>query len=160
MTRASRQRQKMGLLLVDIDHFKRINDSYGHVTGDSVLKLVAAALESQLRPYDAAGRYGGEEFLIVVPGVNHVRSIEVAERLRMSVVENVMVPASGDTVTVSVGVAVTTGEEPLETVVEAADRALYAAKAGGRNRVELARPRKPMGVVVDLDDRIREYSGA
>ena len=141
LTRAARQRQKLAVMLIDIDHFKRINDRFGHAAGDNVLKAVATALDSELRPYDVAGRYGGEEFLLIISGVNHVRAMEVAERLRMKVAETVVAP-DGSPVTVSIGVFVTGGEEGMENVIEAADEAMYAAKAGGRNRVEIAVHRK------------------
>jgi diguanylate cyclase (GGDEF)-like protein len=142
LARATREHTSAAVLLADIDHFKRINDRFGHRVGDVVLGAVAAAIESQLRPYDAAGRYGGEEFLIIVPGVNHVRAMHVAERLRARVEQVVRVMGNIDhPVTISIGVAVTNGLESSEALIEAADVALYRAKSEGRNRVEMAAPR-------------------
>jgi diguanylate cyclase (GGDEF)-like protein len=164
VTRAAREHSKTAVLLADIDHFKKINDTYGHPVGDSVLISVATALESELRPYDSAGRYGGEEFLIVVPGVNYVRAMEVAERVRVKVEDSVRLDADGSgRVTISIGVAVTNGEQPLDHVIAAADMALYDAKSHGRNCVKIAEPR--MHVEPELPDSVpqlveRSYSGA
>jgi diguanylate cyclase (GGDEF)-like protein len=153
MGRAVREKKPLGVLLADIDHFKNINDAYGHGVGDTVLCSVAKALDSGLRPYDAAGRYGGEEFLILVPGVNHVRAMAVADRLRRAVEQSVKV---ADTpVTVSIGVTVTIGDDTPEAVIEAADKSLYAAKAAGRNCVEMVAPEKR-----EVSRLIKEYSGA
>lgn len=153
MGRAVRENLPVGVLLADIDHFKSINDAYGHGFGDAILSSVAKALESGLRPYDAAGRYGGEEFLLLVPGVNHVRAMAVADRLRRAVEESVKV--EDKPVTVSIGVAVTMGDETIDAVIEAADNSLYAAKAAGRNCVEMITPEMP-----EMSQPTKEYSGA
>jgi diguanylate cyclase (GGDEF)-like protein len=153
MGRALRENTTLGVLLADVDHFKCINDTYGHGVGDTVLCSVAEALDSGLRPYDAAGRYGGEEFLILVPGVNHVRAMAIADRLRKMVEQSVKV--EGKAVTVSIGVAVTMGNDTPEAVIEAADTSLYSAKAAGRNRVEML-----TAAVREMPQLVREYSGA
>lgn len=155
LSRTERQRQRVAVMLADIDHFKHINDRYGHSAGDAVLVEVAKALGSELRPYDVAGRYGGEEFLIIIPTMNNVRAVEVAERIRLKVSETVRANGSPQPVTISVGVTVTAGDEPLETVIDAADAAMYAAKQGGRNRVQLAVSNRHRVVVP-----IKEYPGA
>lgn len=153
MGRAVRESTALGVLLADIDHFKKINDTYGHGVGDTVLSSVATALDSGLRPYDAAGRYGGEEFLILVPGVNHVRAMAIADRLRRSVEQAVKV--QDQAVTVSIGVAVTMGTDSLEGVIANADASLYAAKAAGRNRVEML-----TAATDEVPQLVKEYSGA
>jgi diguanylate cyclase (GGDEF)-like protein len=124
--------------MVDIDRFKAINDTHGHAAGDAVIRDTAAAIRSQLRDYDFVGRYGGEEFLMLLPsnGPNNGRAI--AERVRGRIEAAPML--YGDlalSVTASFGLASTTvtGTEPL-VLIEAADSALYRAKANGRNRVE------------------------
>jgi diguanylate cyclase (GGDEF)-like protein len=155
LSRTARQRQRVAVMLADIDHFKQINDQYGHSAGDAVLQEVAKALDAELRPYDVAGRYGGEEFLIIIPTMNNVRAMEVAERLRLRICETVRANGSSHPVTISVGVTVTAGNEPMETVIDAADAAMYAAKQGGRNRVQLAVGQRHCEVVP-----IKEYSGA
>jgi diguanylate cyclase (GGDEF)-like protein len=124
---------------VDIDYFKRINDTYGHAAGDQVLCEVSQRIRSQLRAYDTAGRYGGEEFLVVLPGTDASSARVVAERLRSRVHNTpVMGESFSHEVSVSIGLACTdaVGFE-LSALVHVADQALYRAKAAGRNRVEL-----------------------
>ncbi|MDQ8047155.1 MAG: diguanylate cyclase [Solirubrobacteraceae bacterium] len=125
----------VSLMMIDIDHFKRLNDTYGHQTGDDILKLVARALESDLRAGDLAARYGGEEFSVVMPGASGAEVRAAAERIRQSIMR---LPHEID-VTISVGVAWAPdhGTTRLE-LTKAADAALYDAKESGRNRVELA----------------------
>jgi diguanylate cyclase (GGDEF)-like protein len=138
IARAARQKASVGVLLVDIDHFKDINDTYGHIVGDDVLRAVAQSMRSSIRRYDAAGRYGGEEFLIVLPGCDETNSVSHAERLRAAI-SRVTVKAAGE-VRVSVSLGVTVFDTNCATravdVVKAADTALYLAKNGGRDRVE------------------------
>ena len=127
------------ILVIDIDFFKRVNDTYGHLVGDVALKSLAKIMQANLRPHDLLVRYGGEEFAILLPdtGVEQARSI--AERLRTMVAANEII--SGDLVfkiTVSIGIAPTTQEGSLEDFFGAADRALYRAKELGRNRVEVS----------------------
>jgi len=127
------------ILVIDIDFFKRVNDTYGHLVGDVALKSLAKIMQVYLRPHDLLVRYGGEEFAILLPdtGIEQARSI--AERLRTMVAANEIV--SGDLafkITVSIGIAPTTQEGSLEDFFGAADRALYRAKELGRNRVEIS----------------------
>jgi diguanylate cyclase len=125
------------LALCDIDHFKRINDTFGHQTGDEVLRIVAQCILRQLRTSDTAYRYGGEEFLIHLGGVEVATAITICERLREAV-EALRIPVPGGdaiTVTISFGVAPLRGEEVLKQAVAKADAALYLAKNTGRNKV-------------------------
>jgi two-component system cell cycle response regulator len=128
------------LALADIDHFKSINDTFGHVAGDAVLMEVARRMQSAVRHYDAIGRYGGEEFLIVLPGIDTRRSCKIAERLRIQVArEPYFVMEREIRVTLSIGIAVSNGSRNTESLLQAADEALYRAKARGRNSVEISR---------------------
>jgi two-component system cell cycle response regulator len=130
------------VLLIDVDHFKRINDTHGHAVGDRVLVHVASVIEGQARQADSVGRYGGEEFLIIAPQSDLEGALQAAERLRLAMQnEPIHARASDLRVTVSVGVAAREAADPhVEAVVGRADRALYRAKAAGRNRVESAEP--------------------
>jgi two-component system, cell cycle response regulator len=127
------------VMLLDIDHFKEVNDRYGHPAGDEVLRQLAGRALRQVRSVDLVGRLGGEEFLVVMPETNSAGAAVVAERLRAAVADEPFVlPAGGKSlpITVSIGVAVTgDGQEGLEDVLKRADDALYAAKNAGRNRV-------------------------
>ncbi|WP_283137833.1 GGDEF domain-containing protein [Rhizohabitans arisaemae] len=135
--RAQRTGETLGLLIVDIDHFKRVNDGYGHLVGDQVLIAVAGTLRNQLRDYDVVGRFGGEEFVVLLPRADVAEARRVAERLR-SRVGRLAVPVDDTliTVTISVGVAIlrTHGDDLIE-LLAAADLALYRAKELGRDRV-------------------------
>jgi diguanylate cyclase (GGDEF)-like protein len=138
LNRARHERRPLAVVMADLDSFKAINDSHGHATGDEVLRASAAALRSELRQYDLIGRYGGEEFLVVLPGCDTAQGRAIAERLRAAVA-NTSISHDGNElrVTVSLGVASTVQHEfSQEAVVGAADAALYRAKANGRNRVE------------------------
>jgi len=141
--RADRYGRPLAICLVDIDHFKRVNDRFGHLAGDMVLRRVATELASGLRSADRAGRYGGEEFLVVLPETEHVQAAAAAENLRQRV-ERLRVPVAAGGV---VGVQLSIGVVSLsaidsergrwtEELIAAADRALYRAKDSGRNRVE------------------------
>jgi two-component system, cell cycle response regulator len=144
LKRAERQCATTTLIMADVDQFKRINDTYGHPAGDAVLAEVAGRLMSPLRPYDGVGRYGGEEFLIVVPGCTPEDAPQIGERLRLAVAtEPVCPPGAMIPVTASFGVAVGAQGVRPEALIKAADDALYRAKKGGRNRVELATPLDP-----------------
>jgi diguanylate cyclase (GGDEF)-like protein len=137
---ASRRHERVGfaVLLVDIDRFKRINDTYGHHAGDAVLRATAEAIAAMLREEDAVARWGGEEFLLALPGVGADGASATAERLRKAL-RKVRVSVSDGasaTVTVTVGVAVWEGESSDELVTRA-DAALYRGKALGRDRVEI-----------------------
>ena len=137
-SRAVRTGSPLGLLMFDIDHFKRVNDTYGHLVGDRVIKQIARIVRSVAREGDVAMRYGGEEFLMVLPGASVDDSEKVAERLRRVIEEShFVVGAKSIGVTVSIGVASFPGCMASDETdcVRMADEALYAAKAGGRNRV-------------------------
>jgi len=127
--------EPIGLIVGDLDHFKSVNDTYGHAVGDAVLVDVAYVVRKELRAFDLAYRLGGEEFLIVLPGATAAEALEVAERLRAAIESQ---PAGGLDVTMSFGVATSGGGvfDYPETFA-AADAALYRAKESGRNRVEL-----------------------
>jgi len=140
----SRQRRTgggFGLLIADLDHFKRINDTYGHACGDTVLKEVASRMKASVRDYDTVGRYGGEEFLIVVPETDKQGLMAIAERIRTVIGCNPVVTEQAEIrITASLGAAVSTAARPVssEMLLKLADEALYRAKEYGRNRTELA----------------------
>lgn len=134
MDRSSRRKSPLSVLLVDIDNFKLVNDNYGHAVGDRTIVDFAVRAALQLRRSDLLGRYGGEEFLAVLPETDVTIAAQVAERLRAGMAE----PASGPDYTVSIGVARYTGGMTPDDLVRAADYALYQAKENGRNRVEVA----------------------
>jgi diguanylate cyclase (GGDEF)-like protein len=141
MERHHRTGDALGVMMADLDHFKRINDSYGHLAGDEVLQQVAARLSDALRGYDSVGRYGGEEFLVVVPGCAASDLMTGAERLRSCISAKPMQTGNGPiAATLSLGVVSTqtVATRDYETLLRVADEALYAAKAKGRNRVETA----------------------
>jgi diguanylate cyclase (GGDEF)-like protein len=138
LERAARFQGRMAVIMVDIDHFKKLNDEFGHLLGDEVLRGVAAILRQQLRKLDVVCRYGGEEFAIILPETSGENAATVAEKLRRQV-ENHYFPGVPRPVTISCGVA----DYPLlgtarDAVMAAADAALFAAKRTGRNRVVAA----------------------
>lgn len=129
------------ILMVDLDHFKAINDTHGHPAGDAVLQDVARRMKSSLRDYDTVGRYGGEEFLIVIPTSDIPGTLAIAERIREVIASKpVTTLKSNVPVTASIGIAVSQASNPLdaEMLLHLADEALYRAKDLGRNRAELA----------------------
>ncbi|HUX04105.1 MAG TPA: diguanylate cyclase [Acidimicrobiales bacterium] len=129
------EQSHMAALMVDLDHFKEINDQFGHSTGDRVLQHVAQSITESVRPSDLVFRYGGEEFLVMLSNVDTMTSLLAAERIRA----RVGVPIEDHlSVSVSVGVAMRTKGESYESLIDRADQALYAAKANGRDRVEVA----------------------
>jgi diguanylate cyclase (GGDEF)-like protein len=137
--RAARQGGPLGIIMADIDHFKRVNDIYGHAAGDAVLRETARRLAASVRPYDSAARYGGEEFLCVLPRCDARQAASVAERIRRAIAgEAIEVPKAKLGITISLGVAAGGGNEGGEALIRAADAALYRAKNAGRNRVEVA----------------------
>lgn len=139
LARSRRTSQPVAILSADIDHFKQINDSLGHAAGDEVLKEIAGRLKGELRPYDLAGRYGGEEFLLVLPACSLGPAIHRAEQLRLSVVNDPAVTMFATIPTsVSIGVTVNKPESDfgLDELLQQTDQALYRAKEKGRNRVE------------------------
>ena len=139
--RSRREGISLGLLITDLDHFKSVNDTYGHLTGDAVLREITKRMQFDVRPYDAVGRYGGEEFLVLLPGCNRDVTMATAERIRKiisaSPVETAMGPLK---ITSSIG-AVATGDWPQNTpsqILQMADSALYRAKQEGRDRTVMA----------------------
>ncbi|MEK7270048.1 MAG: sensor domain-containing diguanylate cyclase [Planctomycetota bacterium] len=135
--RTRRDRSSLGLLMADVDHFKKVNDTHGHPAGDQVLREVAARIRSTLRSSDAAGRFGGEEFLVVLPGCDELAAKEAGERLRARLASEPFRAGEADlVVTGSVGVAASGGSGDPQGLVHAADDALLRAKRNGRNRVE------------------------
>lgn len=131
--RAQRYAVPLSLLLFDIDHFKAVNDHYGHQVGDQVLVTLINAVRAHLRAMDLLARWGGEEFVILLPHCNAAEAVKVADKLRLLVAE-LPFPVVGQ-VTVSVGAGELGPEETLDAWLKRVDDALYAAKAGGRNRV-------------------------
>jgi len=143
LSRAEREGTSVGVVMMDIDHFKEINDRFGHAAGDDALRQVAAALQKNRRDYDFPGRWGGEEFLIIVPGASLEQAAVVAERVRASVALVKLNGAGAGELRSSLGVtAASPGLRPvgLEELLREADDALYRAKATGRNRVCLHSP--------------------
>ena len=139
--RTRRYGSVFSLLMADIDHFKRINDTYGHPTGDRLLRIVAQTLAAGCREADVVARYGGEEFTVLLPQQTVDSAVSVAERLRQNIAAiNLTVPHGNEKVTASFGVADSTTCPPPDDVIQAADQALYAAKQGGRNRVAVSVP--------------------
>ena len=134
--RAAREESTVALVMLDIDHFKEINDSYGHPYGDYVLAAVAKALRAAVRGHDTVARLGGEEFALVLPGSSTEAAYDVAERAR-GLIARIELPEGH--LASSAGVAVTSGEgASASDVLDAADRALYEAKRQGRDRTALA----------------------
>ncbi|WP_237763299.1 GGDEF domain-containing protein [Thiobacillus denitrificans] len=136
---ARRRKESAALLMIDLDHFKEVNDRFGHAEGDHVLKMVAAALKATARGNDIVARYGDEEFVVAVLGASDAESIAAAERLRLA---TAAIKNTKSTITASIGVTTCTPQVHkrdtsliLETLLAQADRTLYAAKANGRNQV-------------------------
>ena len=140
MRQARRRSEPLSVLIVDVDHFKQINDGHGHGVGDQVLRQLAAVLPASLRSRDRLGRIGGEEFLAVLPGASLEQALAIAERMRQSVAAAAVEGDAGlIAVTVSIGVAANgPAAEPVDRLVERADSALYRAKSQGRNAVAAA----------------------
>ena len=140
---ATGQAGGIAVMMVDVDHFKLINDRYGHPVGDRALKAIADTLRSRTRVFDSIARYGGEEFVVVMPGAGPQDAQAAAERLRQAIERLPFSPEAEAThpLTVSIGVAFSSSRNhSAELLLQAADQAMYRAKRGGRNRVELAAP--------------------
>jgi diguanylate cyclase (GGDEF)-like protein len=153
LSRAIRTRNPVAMALVDIDHFKVVNDTYGHLIGDRVLKAIAEALTSQSRDYDRAGRFGGEEFVLLLAQTTEQDACKIAERLR-GYIAGLKIPTDDRPdaptlqVTISIGVtALARGDSyELTDLLAASDSAMYAAKQAGRNKVAFAPPLRDMGL--------------
>ncbi|HUS07174.1 MAG TPA: diguanylate cyclase [Bryobacteraceae bacterium] len=139
LVRSSRQRTPLGVVLVDLDRFKLINDTYGHFAGDHALQQATSRMQAAMRPYDSLGRYGGEEFLVILPGCDAECALSQAERMRLAMCDvplqlaDVKRPISASFGCTSI---INTGEVTAEQLIRRADEALYLAKRRGRNRVE------------------------
>ncbi len=141
IARSGREKGSIGIIMADIDFFKQVNDNYGHSVGDDVLREITVRMQSALRAYDAVGRYGGEEFLIILPDCNKENASKIAERICTKVSgTEIRIPEGALTVTISIGVAVISDPQNFqpEVIMQKADEALYIAKENGRNRVEMA----------------------
>jgi diguanylate cyclase (GGDEF)-like protein len=167
VTRAVRTRTPLAVALLDIDRFKVINDTYGHLAGDQVLKELARSLDSVLRDYDRAGRFGGEEFSLLLPQTRAVDAFRIAERVRASIAGlSIIVPgATGGErvhVTVSIGVAALDSgcKREYSELMAAADAALYRAKSGGRDQVQMISTTRGLSAISGADDSDRTGSGA
>jgi len=138
LIRTVREKNPVAVIMTDLDHFKHVNDTYGHLVGDAVLREAARRLGASLRAYDSVGRYGGEEFLVIAPNCNLAGGADLAERLRESICR-MPIDASGEAIsaTMSFGVAAACSIKNVNQLLSAADEALYAAKKAGRNRVEV-----------------------
>jgi two-component system cell cycle response regulator len=150
LARAQRQGTNLTCLVIDLDRFKQINDQHGHLVGDMALREAAQRVDAHIRGSDAAARFGGDEFVVLAPGISSEQAAALAERIRIAVTETPLTTPSGATLnmTVSIGVAgimLSREEADLKAAAERllsdADAALYRAKQMGRNRVELAQPR-------------------
>lgn len=138
LNRAERENTSIGLIMADLDHFKQINDQHGHIAGDSVLREAARRMQASLRSYDRIGRYGGEEFLVLVPGCTLEQTRIVAEKMRASVEESPISTPAGDvhiTLSLGVGRQRRSWGETAAALITSADEALYRAKHAGRNCV-------------------------
>jgi len=138
--RSLRENTSLSLILTDIDYFKKVNDRYGHQTGDMVLQRFTEQLLDSSRPYDIVGRYGGEEFVICLPGANISQSVSVAERMRSKLEEmKIMPPDSSKSIRITASFGTTAflidSKEKADSLIKRADNALYKAKNEGRNRV-------------------------
>jgi diguanylate cyclase (GGDEF)-like protein len=137
LLRAQREGTTVGVIMADADRFKSVNDTYGHVVGDTVLQNITSCISEILRPYDSLGRYGGEEFLVVVPGCSLQETRELAERIRLRIIDcKIPVNEFNVALTLSIGLTVGNDASGLEALLHAADVGMYAAKRRGGNRVE------------------------
>jgi diguanylate cyclase len=139
MAEAKQKNEPLSLLMCDIDHFKKFNDTFGHLTGDQVLRLVASTVKQNVKGLDIAARYGGEEFVIALPNTSLQSANTVAEHIRRAVMTKELVKRStGENlgrVTLSLGAAVLRAQDTAQMLIDRADKCLYAAKRNGRNRV-------------------------
>lgn len=138
MVRSARESQSLAVLVLDIDLFKQINDNFGHQAGDEAIKRVAEILVTTLRGYDIICRYGGEEYLVVLPATGLKKSIEIAERIRQTIANEVIQSRNGKDIrlTISIGVSALRPDDTLDSLLYRADNALFIAKEEGRNQVQ------------------------
>lgn len=137
---ARRKNTSISLLMLDIDDFKYVNDHYGHLVGDIVLQQIASILKSSIRDIDICGRYGGEEFVVVLVRATHKAACEIAERIRAKIAKNVfyidVVDKTPVSVTISCGISMFQGDDTVETLIGRADKGLYLAKRSGKNCIK------------------------
>jgi diguanylate cyclase (GGDEF)-like protein len=134
--RSNRYNREISIILFDVDHFKESNDAYGHVAGDQILKTIAQRFSENLRQLDIFGRYGGDEFIILLPETNSEQALQAAERLHEVVTSEPVTTSRGTIpIQISIGVANLENSEDIEALLIRTDQALYAAKETGRNRV-------------------------
>jgi diguanylate cyclase (GGDEF)-like protein len=161
--RAVRTSMPLAVALLDLDRFKQINDNYGHLVGDDVLRRIAGSMTSVLREYDIAGRFGGEEFVMLLPQTRAVDAFRIAERVRAHIARLPITTPVGEpvTVTVSIGVAALDAgsSRELTELLAAADAALYRAKASGRDQVQMISTSRGLSAVRPGDDPEAEGSG-
>jgi diguanylate cyclase (GGDEF)-like protein len=156
LARSRREHFSTAILMCDLDHFKSVNDTYGHLAGDEVLKETAKRLLASVRPYDFVGRYGGEEFLVVLSNCKPSHGLARAEEVRKAIAQKPVQASNGAVpITMSLGLLLTHewGSRPVEVLLQEADAALYVAKAAGRNSVKIATP--PISTV-DQDSAFHE----
>jgi len=143
LNRNFRDNKPVGVIMLDIDNFKTINDTYGHLIGDKVIIEVSSRLQTKMRSYDKIGRYGGDELLLVLPGLGRKDAKNIAERLRMAIcAEKIQTDAGAINATVSLGVSISDNASSPSTkkIIEESDLALYIAKARGRNTAVVSEP--------------------
>jgi diguanylate cyclase (GGDEF)-like protein len=139
MDRSYREADQLCIAMVDLDHFKKVNDTYGHSAGDSVLCETASRMSSVLRPYDSIGRYGGEEFIVVFPSCDVANAAAIAERIRRAIsIAPVTMQSERILVTASIGIAEARRSQDADSVIREADNALFRAKQSGRDRIEFS----------------------
>lgn len=135
LEKAKRGKQKICLVVIDIDFFKKLNDSHGHLVGDEILKELVVILTKTLRKYDVLSRFGGEEFFVLLPQTSIIQGKRISERLRKSLTSGKLMKKYN--VTISVGITEYKEKDNFERMVKRADKALYLSKKGGRNRVSV-----------------------
>lgn len=158
LARSHRECENVGVILGDLDHFKSVNDTYGHLVGDEVLRETARRLLASVRSYDYVGRYGGEEFLMVLSNCDARHSAARADQIRQAISAKPMHTAAGPlNITMSMGLLLSMewGALPVEAILSEVDTALYAAKVAGRNRVKVAVPSSPEAGILVLKDQSR-----
>lgn len=136
LEKAKRKKDIFSFIVIDIDHFKKFNDTYGHLLGDKILRELAQTLQKEIRKYDVLARFGGEEFFILLPNTNAKKAFKIAERLRKNLWKNSQLKKYK--VTVSLGVSQYKSLDNLKRVIERADKALYVSKKEGRNKTTLS----------------------
>jgi diguanylate cyclase (GGDEF)-like protein len=153
LTLSKRNSQCLSILMLDIDFFKKINDNYGHQTGDKTLKKMARTIQNVLRATDQVFRFGGEEFLVLLSGTGHDDAIIIADRMRREIEKSVFKAGTEEIkVTISIGVSTQRNSDTRESLLERADKALYIAKSNGRNKVESACSQKIQAITPKMQD--------